>query len=330
MMLQRRDGEYGQPDRLFRLPALKSGKPASPRVPCLSFRKKFVRALSLFPVSTLDCGAGKSAGGIVRKSIMKITGLDEERHGRRWNGQRALVTGAGQGIGQAVAQLLASKGVKVAVNDIVPERAENTVKLVADAGGEAFAAIGDIADPTVVEDLFRQLDERFGGIDILVNVAGIIIKDSLDDTDLERWNRILAVNLTADFLTIKQAVKRMRKQHYGRIVNVSSIAAKHGGGYLGGVAYASTKAGVAALTRGAAREYAPDGINVNAVMPGLTYTPMTAGMPDWKREAIEDSTLVKHGGQPYDIARAIVFLADPESGYIDGETLDVDGGTSLD
>lgn len=241
---------------------------------------------------------------------MKITGLDEERHGRRWNGQRALVTGAGQGIGQAVAQLLASKGVKVAVNDIVPERAENTVKLIADAGGEAFAAIG--------------------GIDILVNVAGIIIKDSLDDTDLERWNRILAVNLTADFLTIKQAVKRMRKQHYGRIVNVSSIAAKHGGGYLGGVAYASTKAGVAALTRGAAREYAPDGINVNAVMPGLTYTPMTAGMPDWKREAIEDSTLVKHGGQPYDIARAIVFLADPESGYIDGETLDVDGGTSLD
>lgn len=149
---------------------------------------------------------------------MKITGLDEERHGRRWNGQRALVTGAGQGIGQAVAQLLASKGVKVAVNDIVPERAENTVKLIADAGGEAFAAIGDIADPTVVEDLFRQLDERFGGIDILVNVAGIIIKDSLDDTDLERWNRILAVNLTADFLTIKQAVKRMRKQHYGRIV----------------------------------------------------------------------------------------------------------------
>ena len=115
---------------------------------------------------------------------MKITGLDEERHGRRWNGQRALVTGAGQGIGRAVAQLLASKGVKVAVNDIVPERAENTVKLIADAGGEAFAAIGDIADPTVVEDLFRQLDERFGGIDILVNAAGIIIKDSLDDPDL--------------------------------------------------------------------------------------------------------------------------------------------------
>lgn len=83
---------------------------------------------------------------------MKITGLDEERHDRRWNGQRALVTGAGQGIGRAVAQLLASKGVKVAVNDIVPERAENTVKLIADAGGEAFAAIGDIADPTVVED----------------------------------------------------------------------------------------------------------------------------------------------------------------------------------
>ena len=104
----------------------------------------------------------------------------------------------------------------------------------------------------------------------------------MDDTDLERWNRILAVNLTADFLTIKQAVKRMCPQHYGRIVNVSSIAAKHGGGYLGGVAYAATKAGVAALTRGAAREYAPDGINVNAVMPGLTYTPMTADMPDWR------------------------------------------------
>ena len=261
---------------------------------------------------------------------MHITGLDEERHGQRWKGQRALVTGAGQGIGRAVAQLLAGKGARVAVNDIVPERAEATVGLITQAGGDAFAAPGDIADPDTVEHIFQQLDERYGGIDILANVAGIIIKDSLDDTDLERWNRILAVNLTADFLTIRQAVKRMRTQHYGRIVNVSSIAAKHGGGYLGGVAYAATKAGVAALTRGAAREYAPDGINVNAVMPGLTYTPMTTSMPDWKRKAIEGSTLVGHGGQPYDIARAIVFLADPESGYIDGETLDVDGGTSLD
>ena len=121
---------------------------------------------------------------------MKITGLDEERHGRRWNGQRALVTGAGQGIGQAVAQLLASKGVKVAVNDIVPERAENTVKLIADAGGEAFAAIGDIADPTVVEDLFRQLDERFGGIDIPVNVAGIIIKCLWSNKRVRRHHQI--------------------------------------------------------------------------------------------------------------------------------------------
>ena len=267
---------------------------------------------------------------IAGKETMHITGLDEERHDQRWEGQRALVTGSGQGIGQAAAQLLASKGVKVAVNDIVPERAEATVGLITQAGGEAFAALGDISNPSTVERVFQQLDEHYGGIDILVNDAGIIIKDTLDNTDLERWNRILAVNLTADFLTIKQAVKRMRTQHYGRIVNVSSIAAKHGGGYLGGVAYAATKAGVAALTRGTAREYAPDGINVNAVMPGLTYTPMTSGMPDWKQKAIEDSTLVKHGGQPYDIARAIVFLADPESGYIDGETLDVDGGTSLD
>lgn len=261
---------------------------------------------------------------------MAIDGLDEEHHDQRWEGQRALVTGSGQGIGRAVAQLFASKGVKVAVNDIVPKRAETTVKLITQAGGEAFAAPGDISDPDTVEHVFQQLDERYGGIDILVNDAGIIIKDSLDDTDLERWNRILAVNLTADFLTIKQAVKRMRLQHYGRIVNVSSIAAKHGGGYLGGVAYAATKAGVAALTRGAAREYAPDGINVNAVMPGLTYTPMTDDMPDWKRETVEKAVLLGHGGQPYDIARAIVFLADPESSYIDGETLDVDGGTSLD
>ena len=271
-------------------------------------------------------GAGESQ----RRETMHITGLDEERHDRRWEGQRALVTGSGQGIGRAVAQLLASKGVKVAVNDIVPERAEATVELITQAGGEAFTAPGDIADPDTVEHVFQQLDEHYGGIDILVNDAGIIIKDSLDDTDLERWNRILAVNLTADFLTIKQAARRMRTQHYGRIVNVSSIAAKHGGGYLGGVAYAATKAGVAALTRGAAREYAPDGINVNAVMPGLTHTPMTADMPDWKREAVEKAVLLGHGGQPYDIARAIVFLADPESGYIDGETLDVDGGTSLD
>ncbi|WP_432624706.1 SDR family NAD(P)-dependent oxidoreductase, partial [Bifidobacterium sp.] len=156
---------------------------------------------------------------------MHITGLDEERHDQRWEGQRALVTGSGQGIGRAVAQLLASKGVRVAVNDIVPERAETTVELITQAGGEAFTAPGDIADPDTVEHVFQQLDEHYDGIDILVNDAGIIIKDTLDDTDLERWNRILAVNLTADFLTIKQAVRRMRTQHYGRIVNVSSIAA---------------------------------------------------------------------------------------------------------
>ena len=174
------------------------------------------------------------------------------------------------------------------------ERAETMVKLITQADGEVFAAPGDIADPrrgrtrlpTVRRTLRRHRHPR--------QRRGRHHKDLLDDTDLERWNRILAVNLTADFLTIKQAVKRMRPQHYGRIVNVSSIAAKHGGGYLGGVAYAATKAGVAALTRGAAREYAPDGINVNAVMPGLTYTPMTADMPDlrngrpWKRPCCWD------------------------------------------
>ena len=260
--------------------------------------------------------------------------MNQQSEHRTLTGKTAIITGASRGIGAAIALRLAQLGANVTIDYLSnDERAQHTKQHIeneADAQGRVITCKADVTDETQVNELAQTTANTFGGIDILVNVAGIIIKDSLDDTDLERWNRILAVNLTADFLTIKQAVKRMRKQHYGRIVNVSSIAAKHGGGYLGGVAYASTKAGVAALTRGAAREYAPDGINVNAVMPGLTYTPMTAGMPDWKREAIEDSTLVKHGGQPYDIARAIVFLADPESGYIDGETLDVDGGTSLD
>lgn len=249
---------------------------------------------------------------------------------KSWTGQSAIVTGAGQGIGRAIALSLAKNGVSVVVNDINGDTAKRTVTEITESGGTAISAIGDISVPTFVQDIFKLAEERFSGPDILVNNAGIIIKDSIEDTDLERWNRILQVNLTAQFLTVRAARKHMAKQGYGRIVNISSIAAKHGGGYLGGVAYASTKAGVAALTRGAAREFAPDGITVNAVMPGLTDTPMTSDMPEWKHEKLVDATLVKRAAKPEEIARAVLFLAAPDAGFITGETIDVDGGTSLD
>ncbi|OXN01040.1 SDR family NAD(P)-dependent oxidoreductase [Bifidobacterium vansinderenii] len=249
---------------------------------------------------------------------------------RRWEDQTALVTGAGRGIGRATALMLASKGVRVAVNDINPDTARDTVEEIRRRGGEAVPAVGDVSDEADVTRIHDGLAADYGGADIVVNNAGVILSQPLQDVSVEQWDRILAVNLKGEFLNIVHAAPRMVEKGYGRIVNVSSIAAKHGGGFLGNVAYGSSKAGVASLTRGAAREYAPHGITVNAVMPGLTHTPMTDAMSDETRARIISGMLVKRAAEPEEIARVIVFLASPESGFITGETIDVDGGATLD
>ncbi|WP_165776791.1 SDR family NAD(P)-dependent oxidoreductase [Bifidobacterium simiarum] len=259
---------------------------------------------------------------------------DDERNTRQsirqWEEQTALVTGAGQGIGRAIALALAGKGVRVAVNDINADTARDTVSVIAERGGEAMPVVGDVADDEVVAGIHQVIADRWGGADILVNNAGIILTQPLQEVTPEQWDRILAVNLRAQFLNIIHAAPHMADNGYGRIVNISSIAAKHGGGYLGNVAYGASKAGVATLTRGAAREYAPQGITVNAIMPGLTHTPMTDSMSDEKRAAIISGMRIKRAAEPEEIARAVLFLAAPEAGFITGETIDVDGGASLD
>lgn len=249
---------------------------------------------------------------------------------KRWEEQTALVTGAGRGIGRATAIMLASKGVRVAVNDINPDTAQATVEMIQTRNGKAVPAIGDVSNEHDVAQIHQTLNAQYGGVDILVNNAGIILKQSLQDVTEHEWDHILAVNLKGVFLNITHASHHMAEQGYGRIVNISSIAAKHGGGYLGNVAYGASKAGVASLTRGAAREYAPNGITVNAVMPGFTHTPMTDAMSNETRNRILAGMLIKRSAEPEEIARVITFLASPESGFITGETIDVDGGATLD
>ncbi|MBT1170935.1 3-oxoacyl-ACP reductase family protein [Bifidobacterium sp. SO4] len=249
---------------------------------------------------------------------------------KHWEQQTALVTGAGRGIGRATALMLAAKGVQVAVNDINPDTAHETIETILAQGGRAIPAIGDVSNEHDVIHIHEELLAQHGGVDILVNNAGVILKQPLQEVTEHEWDHILAVNLKGVFLNITHAARHMAEQGYGRIVNVSSIAAKHGGGYLGNVAYGASKAGVASLTRGAAREYAPAGITVNAVMPGFTHTPMTDAMSDETRTRILAGMLVKRPAEPEEIARVIAFLAAPESGFITGETIDVDGGATLD
>lgn len=243
---------------------------------------------------------------------------------------RVLVTGAGQGIGRAIALRFASQGCLLAVNDVIGDRARQTADLIEDLETSAMVLVGDVSDPAFEDTMFSQIDETLSGIDILVNNAGMIVTSTLSDTTLEEWNRIFAVNVSAAYLSMTRAAERMKRQGFGRIVNISSIAAKNGGGYLGGTAYASTKAALAALTKGAAREYARFGVTVNAVMPGYTQTPMTADMGQDQRDSILRGMLLQRPVQPEEIAHAVSFLCDRESAIITGEIIDVDGGMTRD
>ena len=257
-------------------------------------------------------------------------------------GKTALITGAGRAvlqdgscgsIGYGIATAYAKEGANLVITGRnVKKLEEAKQELESKHGIKVLPVQADVCaggdNEATVQNVVKQAVDAFGGIQVLINNAQASASGvSLAEHTTEQFDLALYSGLYAAFYYMKACYPYLKESH-GSVINFASGAGLFGN--YGQCAYAAAKEGIRGLTRVAATEWGPDGINVNAVMPGLTYTPMTAGMPDWKREAIEDSTLVKHGGQPYDIARAIAFLADPESGYIDGETLDVDGGTSLD
>ncbi|PJI49645.1 MAG: NAD(P)-dependent oxidoreductase [Pseudomonas sp.] len=242
-----------------------------------------------------------------------------------------LITGASRGIGAATALLAAERGFAVAINyRREREAAEALVAQITANGGKARAFAADVANEEDVLRLFREVDEAFGRLDVLVNNAGILERQMrLEDMDIARLQRVFAVNVTGTFLCCREAVKRMARKHGGEggsIVNVSSMASRLGSPneYID---YAAAKGAVDSLTIGLAKEVAADGIRVNAVRPGLINTEIHASGGEPGRVArLQSAIPLGRGGEAEEVARAILFLASDESSYSTGGFVDVSGG----
>jgi 3-oxoacyl-[acyl-carrier protein] reductase len=248
-----------------------------------------------------------------------------------WRDQVALVTGSARGIGRATARRLAQHGVAVCVNYAAhADAAEELVAEITGAGGRAIAVAADVADAAAVEAMVARTEKELGALTILVNNAGIAWRGTLDDYDAEQVARMRRVNVEGVIHATRAVAGGMRQRRYGRIVNVSSIAAL-GTGLPGNAFYAATKAEVAILTKRFAMELGAHTITVNAVAPGFVRTDLTQGgrgAGDWQATAqrFAAKTMLGRIGEPEDIANAIAFLASPESGWITAQLLTVDGG----
>ena len=237
----------------------------------------------------------------------------------------ALVTGASRGIGRAIALALASKGFAVALNYAGSHDAAEAVKKeIEDAGGKAFTVQGDVSKSEDVDRIFKTVKDEFGGLDVLVNNAGINRDALLIRMKESNWDDVIATDLKSDFLTTKAAAAMMMRKRKGSIINISSVVGIMGN--IGQANYAAAKAGVIGLTKACAKEMAARNIRVNAVAPGFIETAMTDGIPEKIREGMIASIPMGRMGQPEDIARAVCFLASDDAPYITGQVLVVDGG----
>jgi len=239
-------------------------------------------------------------------------------------GKIALVTGAGQGMGRAIARRFAEEGATVVALDLNLDNALATL----DGIGEPSGAMAlNVADSKAVAETFASIVQRFGRIDILVNNAGIGSVDSFADISDETWARVTGVNLDGAFYCAREAVRAMQKAAApGVIVNVASTAAVSGDGPAH---YVASKAALIGLTRSMAKELAPQGIRVNTLVPGPTNTPMMQGIPKEWSEAIIKGVPLGRMAEPEDIARAALFLASDDSGFVTGQNLAVNGGSAF-
>ena len=242
-------------------------------------------------------------------------------------GKVALVTGAARGIGQACALELARQGARIGLLDVNPT-VEATAAAVRGLGRQAAWAVGDISDPEQVRRAVDRIRAELGDIDCLVNNAGIVDHIApLLKMQQSGWERELAVNLTGPFNLIRAVIEPMAAKGWGRIVNVSSAAARSG--LFNQAGYAATKAGLLGLTRNVTLEYARKGIACNAILPGLIGTEAVQAMPQTIRERAIALTPARRFGTPEEVARLIAFLCSDAAGFINGAEIDIDGGLRL-
>lgn len=246
----------------------------------------------------------------------------------------AIVTGGAGGIGEATVRLMAQEGARVIISDINGGGAQKVKENLSQGGAEVIAVTTDISDPDQVKELTEKALSAFGRIDILVNNAAVGSggtaggKIKIWEMTLEQWERVIRIDLNGYFLCCRQVIPHMIRNRYGRIVNVSSIAARTGG-QAASTNYAAAKGGVLGFTKCLAKEVGEFGITVNAVAPGWTKTPMTRFAPPEVDLAYIKQTPLGRVGVPEDIARVILFLSSDLAGWMTGTTLDVNGGQAI-
>lgn len=241
-----------------------------------------------------------------------------------FSGKTALVTGAGNGIGKAIALLLAERGADVIVNDLSGEDAESTAQAVELLGRRSMTSNVNIASYGAVCEMFEAARSNFSRVDILVNNAGITRDTFLMKMTEEQWDLVIDVNLKGVFNCCKFGAILMSEQQYGKIVNIASASAQMGN--IGQVNYAASKGGVISMTKTLAKELAQFNINVNAVAPGFIATPMTEAIPEKVRDYLIKQIPLSRAGTPEDIANTVGFLASDVSSYITGQVISCNGG----
>ena len=243
-----------------------------------------------------------------------------------FQGKVAVVTGAGQGMGRAVAERLAAGGTRLAVNDVNADAAERTASVLLENGAEAFAVAGSVTAATDVAAMVETTLSRYGALHILVNNAGVLRPTKVIDIEEDEWDFVVEVNLKGTYLCSRAALPAMREAGWGRIVNFSSTAGKNVS-TVGGAHYTAAKAGILGFTRHLAKEEAGYGITVNSVCPGLIDTEMVrTTIDDARAKAYADSFPIQRMGQPSEVAELVAFLASDRAAYITGASLDINGG----
>ncbi|WP_404996598.1 SDR family NAD(P)-dependent oxidoreductase [Caldifermentibacillus hisashii] len=245
----------------------------------------------------------------------------------------AIVTGSGspKGIGREIALTLARQGASVVIADINMEGVQETVNVIKEqVGGNALGVQLDVTSKESVDAMVEDVLKEFGRIDILVNNAGISQKVTVEDMTLDDMKRIFNVNMFGLFLCSQAVLKVMKEQKYGRIINLSSVSGKRGGGIFGGAHYSASKAAVLGFSKNMAREVAEYGITVNSVAPGLINTEIWKSLPKEQSDAIIANIPAGRPGETKEIAATVAFLASKEASYINGEDIDVNGGQHMD
>ena len=240
----------------------------------------------------------------------------------------AWITGSSTGIGRAAAEALAEQGCRVVVHyNRSEDEAREAVEQIESSGGEATLVGGDVADSREVKRMMGEIENRYGRVDILVNNAGSLIeRRSFSEITEDLWDRVMAVNLKSVYLCSHAVLPMMKQRGSGRIINVTSVAARNGGA-PGAAAYATAKAGVSNLTRAMAKELVSDGILVNGVAPGVITTPFHDRFtPPDVREKLNAALPIGREGSPEEVAGVVVFLASPAADYLVGEIIEVNGG----